>query len=88
MGDSILTTTTQISAGDAVEFIGPPNSPVIGWPTFLERGVVTRIQDGQGIAIVVWQQTTTVLAWPSEWLHQVYGLQPVGGRRSLTVGAA
>jgi hypothetical protein len=73
MGGSLQIHTAEISAWDTVEFIGPPSSPVIGWPALLERGVVTQMQGDQSIVMVVWQKTTAVLAWPTEWVNRVHG---------------
>ena len=73
MGGSLRRHTLEVGAWDTVEFIGP-SSPVLGWPALGERGVVTQMQDDQDSAMVVWQQTTAVLAWPSEWMHRVHGL--------------
>ena len=69
MGYSPPTDTTHVSAWDGVEFVGP-SRPVLSWPAPMERGVVTRVHTGQGSALVVWQHTTAVLAWPVEWVRK------------------
>ena len=79
--------TLGLGAWDTVEFIGP-SSPVVGWPALRERGVVTKMQDDQDSAMVVWQETTAVLSWPTEWVHRVHGIRRLSSDPSLDVGAA
>jgi hypothetical protein len=87
MGYSLPTYKTQVSAWDSVEFVGP-SSPVLSWPAPMERGVVTRVQAGQGSALVVWQHTTAVLAWPVEWVRRADEPSSVAAEQAPGVDAA
>jgi hypothetical protein len=55
---------------DAVEFVGPA-SPVLRWPEPSEHGVIARVGDPEGTVHIVWERSTTVLAWPVEWVRKV-----------------
>jgi hypothetical protein len=52
---------------DTVAFTGP-SSAVQKWPAPGERGVIQRID--RGVAHVVWERSSLVVAWPTEWIER------------------
>jgi len=63
--------------GALVMFVGPP-APVVDWPSSDEQGTVLAVTEEQ-TAHVMWERSTTIVAWPPEWLRLIgQGSEEVG----------